>query len=59
MTLQLVYYRLGVALDIEEVDAAILAASHHTGPLSERHEGAEDAMNELGSMLDGEASLQL
>lgn len=31
----------------------------HTGPLSERHEGAEDAMNELGSMLDGEASLQL
>ena len=29
----------------------------HTGPLSERHEGAEDAMNELGTMLDGEASL--
>lgn len=31
----------------------------HTCPLSERHEGAEDAMNKLGSVLDGEASLQL
>lgn len=31
----------------------------HTGPLSERHEGAEDAMNKLGSMLNGETSLQL
>lgn len=31
----------------------------HTGPLSERHEGAEDAVNKLGAMLDGEASLQL
>lgn len=31
----------------------------HTGPLSERHEGAEDAMNKLGSVLNGETSLQL
>lgn len=31
----------------------------HTCPLSERHEGAEDAVNVLGSVLDGEASLQL
>ena len=31
----------------------------HTGPLSERHEGAEDAVNVLGAVLDREASLQL
>ena len=31
----------------------------NTGPLSERHEGAEDAMNELGTVLDGETPLQL
>ena len=31
----------------------------HTGPLSEGHEGAEDAMNHLRTMLDREASLQL
>lgn len=31
----------------------------HTGPLSERHEGTEDAVNVLGTMLDREASLQL
>lgn len=30
-----------------------------TGALSERHERAEDAVDELGSMLDGEAPLQL
>lgn len=30
-----------------------------TGALPERHERAEDAVDELGSMLDGEASLQL
>lgn len=31
----------------------------HTGPLSERHEGAENAVDVLRSVLDGEASLQL
>lgn len=31
----------------------------HTRPLPERHEGAEDAVNQLRSVLDGEASLQL
>lgn len=31
----------------------------HTGPLSERHEGAENAVNVLRSVLNGEASLQL
>lgn len=42
--------------------AAFLARERlltHTGPLSERHEGAEDAMNKLGSVLNGETSLQL
>ena len=30
-----------------------------TGPLSEGHERAEDAVEGLGAMLDGETSLQL
>lgn len=31
----------------------------HTGALSERHEGAEDAVDQLGAVLYGEAPLQL
>lgn len=31
----------------------------NAGPLPEGHEWAEDAMNELGTVLDWEASLQL
>lgn len=31
----------------------------NAGPLSERHEGTEDAMNKLGTVLNGEAPLQL
>ncbi len=58
VALQLVNNGLSVALNVEKVDAHILTACDNTGSLSEGHERTEDAVQWLGSVLNGETPLQ-
>lgn len=47
-----------VALDVEEVDAGVLAARHHAHAAPERHDGAERRLDQVRAVQRGETLLQ-